>query len=186
MDDETRLQLSLDMLKEVIERDTEIPLKTFGLSMRPAICGGEWIVVRRVAEGEVQVGDIIVYQAGGKFVAHRIIRRLEKGGQTCFRVKGDAQLSSEGVLPAGQIVARVVALKKKGREIDMDQTTWRRVNRIIAHYSSAIDRIFRCLHYRPDRTGLVGRLLTAAVRLPPRLLMLAWEFSTKNSRQIEN
>ena len=182
MDDEIRLQISLEMLKEVIERDIEIPLKTFGLSMRPVICDGEWIGVRRAAQGEIRIGDIIVYQAGSRFVAHRAIRRMEKGGQTCFQLKGDAHLASEGVLPAGQIVARVVTLRKQNRIIDMEQPAWRRANRIIAHYSSAIDRVYRCFPYRPERTSLAGRLLAAAVRLPPRLLMLACESLTKSRR----
>ena len=178
MDDETRLRVALEMLKGVIERDVEIPLKTFGLSMRPVIYGGEWIVVRRAIEAEIRVGDIIIYQAGQGFVAHRVIQRLKKGEQTCFKVKGDAHLASEGVVSAGQIIARVVALKKRGRVISMDQPAWQRANRIIARYSSAIDHLYRRLPFRPDRTSLAGRILAAVVRLPPRLLMFAWERAT--------
>ncbi len=190
MDDETRHQLALDMLKEVIERDIEIPLKTFGSSMTPVICCGEWIVVRRALESEIQVGDIIIYQVGHTFVAHRVIRRVKKSGQTCFQVKGDAHLVSEGVLPAGQVIARVVSLKKGRRVISLEQPVWRRANRVIACYSSVVDMLYRRLPSRPDPTGPAGRLVTALVRLPPRLLMavggLAASFSWSSERDTLN
>jgi signal peptidase I len=182
MDEETRLRLTLDMLKEVIERDLEIPLKTFGSSMRPVIHGGEWIAVRRALEAEIQVGDIIIYQASRTFVAHRVIQRREQAGQVYFRIKGDAHLVSEGMVTAGQIVARVVALKKGSRVINLEQPGWRRVNRIIARYSAWLDNLYKRLPFCPDLTSPGGRLLAALIRVPPRLLMVVGELVTGHSR----
>ncbi len=182
MDNETRLRLSLDMLKEVIERDMDIPLKTSGLSMRPAINDGDWIVVRRAREGEIQAGDIIIYQADSTFVAHRVINRREAAGKTIFQVKGDAHLASEGVLPAEKIVARVVTIQKRNLVIDMEQPFWRHASRIIACYSSLVDILTRRLHFQSDPTGPAGRLLTALVCLPPRLVMALFGLAATFSR----
>jgi len=67
----------------------------------------------------------------------------------------------------------------------MEQPAWRHANQIIARYSSAIDYLCSSLPFHPDRTSLGGRLLSALVRLPPRLLMFVWELATSFSRSKE-
>ncbi len=192
MDRETRLHLALDMLKEVIARDVEVPLKTFGLSMRPSIRGGEWIVVRRASADEIAVGDVVIYQAGNAFVAHRVIRRRRQGGRVLFTVKGDAHLAAEGEIPAEAVVARVVALKKADRRIDLDHPRWRLSNRWVARYSSWVDTLYRSVPFlhgvlRRGSGRPVGRLAMRLVsglnRLPARLLIGPWELATRNGEQ---
>ncbi len=178
MDRETQLHLTLDMLKEVIERDVEVPLKTAGLSMQPSICDGEWVVVRRTGASKIGAGDIVVYQAGSTLVAHRIIRRRERAGRVFFAVKGDAQLAAEEIA-AEQVVARVVAVREGGRRVDLDRPCRRLANRLIAGYSSWVDTLYRAMPRLPAtlRPGsgrlpgrLSGRLVSSLNRLPARLL----------------
>ena len=149
MDRATRLSLAMDMLNEVIERDEDVPLKTFGLSMAPTIYGGEWVVVRRVNAEKVGMGDVVIYQAGNVFVAHRVIRKRERDGKAYFTVKGDAHLEAEGEIAEGEIVAKVVSLQKKDKRIDLDRPRWRLANRLIALCSAWIDRLFRGKIDRP-------------------------------------
>jgi signal peptidase I len=149
MDRATRLSLAMDMLNEVIERDEDVPLKTFGMSMVPFIYGGDWVVVRRVNAEKVRLGDVVIYQAGNVVVAHRVIRRREQNSQVYFTVKGDAHLAAEGETTAGEIVAKVVALQKAGQRIDLDRPRWRLANRLIALCSAWVDslcasRVGRC------------------------------------------
>ncbi len=185
MDRETRLHLALDMLKEVIERDVEVPLKTAGLSMQPSICGGEWVVVRRISAPEppgrgcpVGVGDVVIYQAGNIFIAHRVIRRRERDGRVYLAVKGDAQLAAEEIA-AEQVVARVVAVQRGDRRIDLDLPHRRLASRLIADYASWVDTLYRAMPGLPAmlRPGsgrlpgrLAGRLVGSLSRLPARLL----------------
>jgi hypothetical protein len=150
MDRATRLDLAMDMLNEVIERDEDVPLKTFGLSMAPTIYGGEWVVVRRVNAEKVRMGDVVIYQAGNVFVAHRVIRKRERDGDVYFTVKGDAHLEAEGKIAAEELVAKVVALQKKDKRIDMDRPRWRLANRLIALWSAWVDSLCRG---RVDRPG---------------------------------
>jgi hypothetical protein len=178
MDRETQLHLTLDMLREVIERDVEVPLKTAGLSMRPSIYGGEWVVVRRAATPEVGAGDIVIYQAGSAFIAHRVIRRREQAGRVFFTIKGDAQLAAEEIA-AEQVVARVVAVKRGDRRIDLNRPCRRLANRLIAGHSSWVDSLYRAMPRLPAMLQpgsgrwpgqLVGRLVSSLNRLPARLL----------------
>ncbi|MBN1976802.1 MAG: hypothetical protein JW918_05325 [Anaerolineae bacterium] len=150
MDRATRLSLAMDMLNEVIERDEDVPLKTFGLSMRPTIYGGEWVVVRRANPEKVGMGDVVIYQAGNVFVAHRVIRKRVQDGKVYFTVKGDAHLEAEGEIAAGEIVAEVVALQKTDKRIDLDRPRWRLANKLIAIWSAWVDSLCRG---RVDRPG---------------------------------
>lgn len=184
MDKETRLHLAMDMLKEVIERDVEIPLKTIGLSMRPFIYGGEWVVARRAGEVEICIGDVVIYQSGSTFIAHRVIRRREEAERVYFTVKGDAHLAAEGEISAEQVVARVVALKKASRIIDLDQPRWRRANRWIARYSSWVDILYTSLPCLPGITGRAGGRFLACLagrlaRLTTRLMIGSWRVAGK-------
>jgi hypothetical protein len=186
MDRETRLEVALDLVKEVVMRDGEMPLKTAGLSMRPTVCGGDWLVVRRAVPADIVVGDIAVYQAGPRFVAHRVIRRrLDDAGRMWLTVKGDAHLGAEGELPAENVLATAVAVRsdRSGRILDLAGSRGRRVGRLIARYSSAVDWLYRsvpCLHGRiglsPDRrarplAGWANRLVGGLNRLSVRLLL---------------
>ena len=180
MDRETRLRVALDMVKEVVDRDVEIPLKTFGFSMRPFIYGGEWVVVRRAQAEDIRVGDILIYQAGNTFVAHRAIRRRCRRGHTFYTMKGDAHLGAEGEIAAEDVVAKVVAIKRNGQAIDLSRARWRWTSRLLAFHSSLVDRLYRSLPFlhgslrtRGERPAgrfalcLVGWLL----RLPGRFLV---------------
>lgn len=192
MDKETRLHLALDMLKEVIDRDVEIPLKTFGLSMRPSIYGGEWIVVRRAGAEEIGMGDVVIYQSGPVFVAHRVIRKRQQDDRICFTMKGDAHLAAEGEIAAEEVVAKVVAMKKADKTIDLSRPRWRLANRLIALYSSWVDTLYRgvpFLHGILKRGGdrpwgrLVMRLVSSLNRLPTRLLIGSWEIATRQDEE---
>ena len=141
MDRATRLSLAMDMLNEVIERDEDIPLKTFGLSMTPTIHGGEWVIVRKVSGEKIRIGDVVIYQAGNVFVAHRVIRKREQDDKVYFTVKGDAHLEAEGEIAEEEIVAKVVALQKMDERIDMDRPRWRLANRVIALCSAWADHL---------------------------------------------
>jgi signal peptidase I len=179
MDTETRLHLALDMLKEVIERDEDVSLKTTGFSMRPFICSGEWIVVRQARPEEVRVGDVVIYQTGSIFIAHRVIRQRVADEQRYFTVKGDAHLSAEGEVADGEVVARVVALVKGSRTIDLNRPRWRRVNRWIARFSAGVDALYTRMSTLPGVGGRGGGRLLARwagrlSRLTTRLLIGPW------------
>ena len=193
MDRETRLHLALDMLKEVIDRDSmEIPLKTLGFSMSPSIRGGEWVVVRRAKPAQIAVGDVVIYQAGNTFVAHRVIRKRYHDGHLFFTVKGDAHLGAEGEVDAEAVVARVVALKRADKIIDLNHPRWRLASRLIALYSSWVDALYRSVPFlhgilRPGSDGPFGRLtiqmVSALTCLPARLLIGSWEAAIKQGKK---
>jgi hypothetical protein len=194
MDRETHLEVALDLVKEVIGRGGEVPLKTVGLSMGPAVQSGDWLIVRKADPAEIIVGDVVVYQAGPRFVAHRVIRRCARAGRVWLTVKGDAQLAAEGEIAAADVLARAVAVStgepggtRGAREtVDLVGRRGRRIARWIARYSSAVDRLYRSVPFlhgvlgrSPDRRARplarwTIRFLGGLNRAPIRLLLGSW------------
>jgi len=63
-----------------------------GSSMEPAIEVGSLVVTRPVSAGDLQVGDVVVFESpsNGVTLTHRIVEVREEGSERLFRTKGDA------------------------------------------------------------------------------------------------
>jgi hypothetical protein len=76
-------QLFIDMSTELLRQGKNVRFQAPGLSMHPAIKEGETITVAPVARFNIKRGDILLYLAGKKVVAHRVVRiKREKSGST--------------------------------------------------------------------------------------------------------
>ena len=105
-------------------------LTTLSGSMAPLINTGDQICVRKTPLDRIHIGDIITFWKGGELVTHRVIRTCIREGGVCFVERGDAIGQHE--LCSGQsVIGRVVAVKKKKREIDFETLRWKACNRLI-------------------------------------------------------
>jgi len=86
--------------------------------MHPTIRDGEALTVMPVAAHAVRRGDIILYKAVRGVTAHRVVRiEGERGAARRFHLRGDAALSADAPVSAAQILGRVVAVERAGRQI---------------------------------------------------------------------
>jgi hypothetical protein len=67
-------QLFIDMSTELLRQGKNVRFQAPGLSMYPAIREGETIIVAPVARLNIKRGDILLYLAGTKVIAHRVVR----------------------------------------------------------------------------------------------------------------
>jgi len=65
--------LFIDMSTELLRRGQSVRFRAPGLSMHPAIKEGETITVAPVTPLDIKRGDILLYLAGRKVVAHRVV-----------------------------------------------------------------------------------------------------------------
>lgn len=108
------------LLAEQLERGGSALLPVTGSSMLPALRQGRDTVVLCPPE-ELRRGDVILFLRGnGRYVLHRIIRRSGPGFLCC----GDNQWQTERVA-AEQVLARVSAVRRRGREIPAASPGWR-------------------------------------------------------------
>ena len=100
-----------------------------GRSMYPAIREGETITVRPVPPAAVKKGDILLYRWQEGVIAHRVVG-IERGaaGNTWLILRGDASGARTERVAPDQVLGRVVAVNRNGRQLDLysiRSTVWR-------------------------------------------------------------
>lgn len=131
--------ISIELLKETIERGDEIPLKTYGFSMGYTIRNGDWINVKKANAKDIRCGDIIIFQAGTQFVCHRMITKRNGNIFT----KGDSYLMLDKPIPQDRIIAKVTELNTNGRIIKLNTILNKTINRFIGIYFLIIWHIYK-------------------------------------------
>lgn len=95
-----------------------VRFRAAGLSMEPAIRDGDDLTVAPVSIESVRRGDVLLYRAGGRLMAHRVIGRV-RGPEGVLRVCGDAPSWEEEQVPRGDVLGRVVAVERGGRPVTL-------------------------------------------------------------------
>lgn len=126
-----------------LAKEGQCTVKVVGTSMAPLIEIGDTVVVGRVEDPRTtRCGDIVLLNFDDTWVVHRIIAKSKKGGQLCFRQKGDAGLIS-GLAKPDQIVGKVMAIKKEDRVIDLNRLVGKSINLALAMPLVIIERLYR-------------------------------------------
>ena len=99
-------------LPGLLEEGTQVPLMISGNSMSPFLVHGRDTVYLAKADSPLKKGDMIFYRRdNGDYVLHRICS-VEKESYTLI---GDAQSFREPGIRNDQILARVTAVRRKGK-----------------------------------------------------------------------
>jgi ribosomal protein S18 acetylase RimI-like enzyme len=137
-----RLDLT-DLLEvsDLLLRTHVFSLRVAGWSMYPTLCKGDRLTVEPVSRTRLQIGDLLLFQVGpphgASLVCHRLVALEETRGELQLMTKGDAVTGCGETIRPGQVLGRVVAIRRGG---------WRRV-------VSALDML-------PIRIGGGGQRLT--------------------------
>jgi hypothetical protein len=107
-----------ELYREACDRGKTLSFRIISNSMSPLIEVGDEVRVNRAEMSRVRIGDVVAFHEGPKVVVHRIIGRSWSKQQLVFRHRGDAGAVS-GKIPAGNVIGRVYAVKKKGKEISL-------------------------------------------------------------------
>ena len=178
MDPQKLKLVSLELVKDALNKDIAIPLKTFGLSMGDTIRSGEWILVRKVTPDKLRFGDIVIFQDRTHFVCHRLIRKKEIRGTACVLTKGDSHIAPDRYVPASAILARVAGLKKGDILYRLDGLKGRWINTLLGGYSLIVALLYVRLPllqgFRKKHVDHAGMALVwcvySLIRFPAKLL----------------
>lgn len=100
---------------------THIPVTIAGTSMTPFLDPGDTVFLD-LPSRPIQAGDIILFaRFGRQYVLHRVISVFPDG---TLELLGDAQLTSEPVLPA-HVRAIVTGARHGGRLLDEHSLRWK-------------------------------------------------------------
>lgn len=125
-------------------------LQAKGGSMYPFIRSNDWVDValRKGRKDAIRKGDIILFKKDGSIYLHRVIRKAADG----FLVKGDMSFGGDGVIPPEDILARVIAIQRGARRIDLGSV----VNRFIAVLAADAGLFLQYPFLFARKTGALG------------------------------
>ncbi|MVO99758.1 peptidase S24 [Paenibacillus sp. N10] len=100
--------------------------------MLPLIREGSVCTFEQAGPDEVQRGDIVLFEAAdGGLIAHRLIRRTGSGGGAVFYCKGDANIGFDLPVAAGNLLARLVQIRRGTRTITGDMLRFKLWGRVM-------------------------------------------------------
>src|SRR3989454_7882575 len=131
---------------ELLRCGNRVRFRAVGASMQPTIEDGELITVAPVEPAAVKRGDILLYRGERGLIAHRLVglRRSVKGEDVRYLLQGDASVDRDDPVQPGQVLGRVVAVRRGGRSRALDTRTaniLRLVRQAAVLVRSAIDLI---------------------------------------------
>jgi hypothetical protein len=110
----------LGLTDDLMANDCQIRFRARGSSMHPTIRDGEPIVLQRIDLAQLRRGDIVLSRQRDRLFAHRIVKLTKADGlPTSLLLRGDALDSCDLPIGPGAIVAKVVAVERRGRLIDL-------------------------------------------------------------------
>jgi signal peptidase I len=95
--------------------------------MAPAILAGDVVRIAKLASEAPEPGDIVLLRGGtGAPALHRVMARRKKGTWLIV-TGGDATGRLDAILPASQVIGRVVEVRREGESVAMPTTPipWR-------------------------------------------------------------
>lgn len=108
-------------LPELLEASTSVPLVISGNSMSPFLIHGRDTVYLSRVTAPLKKGDMILYRRdNGGYILHRICR--VEGER--YDLVGDAQVLIERGIRSDQVIARVTAVRRKGKLVKPGSFWW--------------------------------------------------------------
>lgn len=146
--------LFIDVSTELLRRGQSVRFQAPGISMHPAIKEGETITAVPVSTFDIKRGDILLYLAGRKVIAHRVVsiekKKSDSSNQSSkfsprlFLLRGDASTICDEPVEAQQILGKVVSVERDGRSINLCSRR-AKIFRLAYKSASHFKRLIMCL-----------------------------------------
>jgi signal peptidase len=144
-----RSALGYELVTEVARSFGEVCLQVTGSSMVPAIWPGDVIAVRRSELGALRLGQIVLYRQERGLVAHRIVHIHGD----LLTTRGDTLRHDDPPVRTSDLVGQVLSLVRKGRRVNLRQSSWQRISASILRQSDLCLRMTLRLGLRLRRIG---------------------------------
>ncbi|MBI5873374.1 MAG: GNAT family N-acetyltransferase [Candidatus Omnitrophica bacterium] len=141
------------LIFDIRGRAQTLRLQAKGGSMFPSIKSGDHVEASLLNENDaLGKGDIILFEKDGYLYAHRVIK-IKRG---FIVAKGDLSFGTDGCIRRENVIAKVVAVERHGRRIDL----YSPFNRFIAHTFAMNYVIFQYAFFVAGKfVGVVFKLL---------------------------
>ena len=89
--------------------------------MLPTIWPGDTLVIERASSGDVFDGDIVMFNNGRRFVAHRVVAKSIGPEGSMVRTQGDAVPQPDSPVARGDLQGKVSFILRNGTRIEANQ-----------------------------------------------------------------
>lgn len=117
---------TLEISQAILQKGKLLRIPAVGSSMFPTSQSGDTITVKPAKATDVSVGDVIVYVRGKRMIAHRLISKRIRNNEIVLICQGEFFSKPDPLIEGRQVLGKVVAVKRNGRNIRFD-TFWRRL-----------------------------------------------------------
>ena len=111
----TRHDYKQILAASVLREHGQIRIAALGVSMLPSLWPGDVLTVKRELVDHIAVGEIVLWERDGRFVAHRVSRRISLPGNTCLVTRGDALGHEDDPVTSRELLGKVVSVERAGR-----------------------------------------------------------------------
>jgi signal peptidase I len=118
---QSRQDVQLDLAAEVLSRFGEVRLVELGRSMIPTIYPGDILTIRSEPKNGARCGDIVLHLRAGRFCVHRVTQTWQQSARFMFTTWGDAAARPDPPFDENQLLGRVTAIVRRGRQVDFAQ-----------------------------------------------------------------
>ncbi len=116
-DSDARSAVKCELATEVLRSFGSLRFAATGWSMLPAVWPGDTLVVDRVGQDQVRIGDVVLVGREGKFCAHRIIAAAGDRDNPQWITQGDALPKPDRPVAGNELLGRVTYLIREGKLI---------------------------------------------------------------------
>jgi len=104
------LRLALSERRQVV-----VPVAPGDTSMEPLLRGGDAVLAGPI-DGGVRQGDLVLFRQQDYLVVHRYLGTVRTNRSSrCLRTRGDGRSLLDPALDPGDVRARVIAIRRRGR-----------------------------------------------------------------------
>jgi hypothetical protein len=114
---ETVAAVKRDLAGEVLRSFGPLRLLAIGWSMLPVVWPGDTLVVERVGQDEVRIGDLVVVGRDDRLCAHRVVGTAGDAGNPQWITQGDALPVADRPVTGNELLGRVAYLIRAGKLI---------------------------------------------------------------------
>jgi signal peptidase I len=137
-------------IDQLLSQGKTVQVPVYGMSMFPILMPGDKVQVRRVGVQDMRVGQVLVFENQGQWVAHRLIAKQEDGK---LITKGDGQPWKDN--PVAPESAKGIIIKVIKTRSPLAWSINTRMDRFFVWTGPVVGRVF----------GYAGRVVGKVVRV---------------------
>lgn len=112
---ETREDIKLGLVGDVLRRCGSVQLRAWGMSMLPSLWPGDLLTIRTVPSEDLAPGQIVLVMRDNRFFIHRLIEKRTVKDRLFWITKGDTVPNDDLPVAESELLGRVADIQRGHR-----------------------------------------------------------------------